>query len=228
MCIAPERLSRQAALLRVAADLSFVGTGWREMRADGSVRRDGQAAGRRCGVARGDGGRGRDRPPDRDDAAGRRDRGGRLALRRSPGRRITTYCCGCWTATSGRACRRSWSSSRHRRRRWAGRRWSRRSSRRWARSPLVTGGRSAARIMGGSICRWTACCCTGWEWWKRRSRKAIIARALSAAVVAGGAGEWRAMREAARLGLRQDGLPKQVKVAILTDYGCAASRTGGR
>ncbi len=40
---------------------------------------------------------------------------------------------------------------------------------------------------------------------------AIIGRAWSAATVSGAAGQWRAMREAARLGLRQDSLPGDMK-----------------
>ena len=39
----------------------------------------------------------------------------------------------------------------------------------------------------------------------------IIARALSLAMAAGARGQWRAMREAARLGLQQEGLPAAVK-----------------
>lgn len=41
--------------------------------------------------------------------------------------------------------------------------------------------------------------------------QSIVGRALAAAVAAGAAGQWRAMREAARLGLQQEGLPGGVK-----------------
>lgn len=208
--IAPERLSRQAALLRVAADLSFVGTGWREMRPDGSVRRmtkppAGDAA-LRAAMAVGD-------VIGHPTAMMRRDAimavgGWRPAFFGSEDydlllRLLDRHIGACvpqvlvefpaseevlgWQALEQKILSEMGAIAARDRRQIG------RPDHGDQRLPLDRGllyrmGMAEDEIAQG-----------------------IIARALSAAIASGLAGEWRAMREAARLGLRQDGLSKQAK-----------------
>ena len=212
--IAPERLSRQAALLRVAADLSFVATGWREMRADGSVRRmakppAGDAA-LRAAMAVGD-------VIGHPTAMMRRDSvvaagAWRPAFAGSEDydlllRLLDRHLGACvpqvlvefpvseavlgWRALEQKILSEMGAVA-ARDRRQVGR-----PDHGEQQLPLD---RLLLHRMGMA---------------EEEIARGIIDRALSTAIAAGGAGEWRAMREAARLGLRQDGLPKQVKSQFL-------------
>ena len=208
--VAPERLARQAALLGLAPELSFVGTGWQEVRADGSVRRmakppAGNAA-LRAAMATGD-------VIGHPTAMMRRDAviaagGWRPAFLGSEDydlllRLLDRHTGACvpqvmvtfpaseqvlgWRGLEQRILSEMGAVAAHDRRQ-VGR---------------PDHGEQASPLDRGSLHRMGMA--------ENEVAQSVIARALSAAVTAGAAGEWRAMREAARLGLQQDGLPKQVK-----------------
>ena len=208
--VAPERLERQAALLGVAPELAFVGTGWREVRADGSVRRvvkppAGDAA-LRAAMATGD-------AIGHPTAMMRREAvtaagGWRPAFAGSEDydlllRLLDRHTGACvpqvlvefaapvealgWQALEQRFLSEMGAMTAHDRRQVG------RPDHGEQVSPLDRGllhrmGMTADEIAQG-----------------------VTTRALSAALAAGVAGEWRAMREAARLGMQQEGLPRPVK-----------------
>ncbi len=212
--VAPERLARQAALLGVAPELAFVGTGWREVRADGSVRRSAKPpagdAALRTAMATGD-------VIGHPTAMMRRDAvmaagGWRPAFAGSEDydlllRLLDRHTGACvpqelvdvpasdavmgWRALEQRILSEMGAVAAHDRRQIG------RPDHGEQALPLD---RALLHRMGMAADEIT---------------QAVVLRALSAALAAGTAGEWRAMREAARLGLNQEGLPKQAKSQLI-------------
>ena len=208
--VAPERLARQAALLGVAPELAFVGAGWQELRADGSVRRmvrpPAGDAGLRAAMAAGD-------VIGHPTALIRRDAviaagGWRPAFLGSEDydlllRLLDRHTGACvpqvlvefpaseevlgWRTLEQQILSEMGAVAAHDRRQ-VGRPDHGEQSSPLDRALLHRMGMAEDEIAHG-----------------------VIARALSAAIAAGVAGEWRAMREAARLGLQQEGLPKRAK-----------------
>lgn len=208
--VAPERSLRQVGLLGVAPDLAFVGTGWREVRADGSVRRvmkppAGDAA-LRVAMATGD-------VIGHPTAMMRRDAviaagGWRPAFLGFEDydlllRLLDRHTGACvpqvlvefpasdkvleWQSLEQQILSELGAVAAHDRRQVG------RPDHGGQASPLDRG---LLHKMGMA---------------EDEIAQTVIAHALSAAMAAGIAGEWRAMREAAWLGLRQEGLPKRVK-----------------
>ena len=203
--VAPERLERQAALLGVSSELAFVATGWREMQADGTMRRvvkppAGDAA-LRAAMATGD-------VIGHPTAMMRRDAvsaagGWRPAFHGSEDydlllRLLDRHAGACvpqalvdvpasqealgWRALEQQILSEMGAVAAHDRRQ-VGR---------------PDHGEQALPLDRGLLHRMGMV--------EDEIAQGVIARALSAAMAAGAAGEWRAMREAARLGLQQDGL----------------------
>ena len=208
--VTPERLARQAALLGVASELSFVGSGWREARADGSTRRVGKPpagdAALRAAMATGDA-IGHPTALMRREAVAEAG-GWRPAFVGSEDydlllRMLDRHTGACvpapmveftapeevlgWRELEQQILSEMGAVAAHDRRQ-VGR---------------PDHGEQALPLDRGLLHRMGMA--------PDEIAQAVIARALSAAMAAGSAGEWRAMREAARLGLQQDELPKGVK-----------------